>query len=59
MTLAFGTSRGDAVETETLSALALDAREAHIMREPKRATLKQGKCAVTVPHASGMRVTVR
>ena len=47
------------METETLHAAALDAREAHITREPVRATLKQGKCAATVPHASGLRVTVR
>jgi hypothetical protein len=59
LTLNFSASRGGAVETETLRAPALDAREAHITRETKRGTLKQGKCAVTVPHASGLRVTVR
>jgi hypothetical protein len=58
LALDFGASHGGAVETDTLGAPALDAREAHITREPKRSTLKQGKCAVTVPHASGLRVTV-
>jgi Glycosyl hydrolase family 30 beta sandwich domain len=58
LTLDFGAGRGNAVDTETLSAPALDAREAHIAREPKLGALKQGKYAVTVPHASGLRVTV-
>jgi hypothetical protein len=56
LTLDFGS--GGAVETETLKAPALDAREAHIAREAKHGVLKQGKCAVSVPHGSGMRVTV-
>jgi hypothetical protein len=59
VTLNFGTSNATAVETETLTAPALDAREAHITRQPKGSTLKQGKCAVTVPRASGLRVTIR
>ena len=59
MTLDFGAARHGEVETETLHAPALDAREAHITPEAKRGALKQGKCAVSVPHASGMRVTVR
>ena len=50
---------GKAVEVETMHAQALDAREAHITREAKQGTLKRGRVAVTVPHASGMRVTVR
>lgn len=54
----FGPVRG-AVEIETLHAPALDAREAHITRESNHGALKRGKFAVTVPHASGMRVTVR
>jgi hypothetical protein len=59
LTLDFGASRGGAVETERLRAPALDAREAHITHGEKRDRLHQGKCAVTVPHASGLRVTVR
>ncbi|MGA7314192.1 MAG: hypothetical protein WBX22_09490 [Silvibacterium sp.] len=58
-TLDFGPSRSGAVDTETLHAPALDSREAHITRESKRAFLKHGQYAVTVPHASGLRVTVR
>ncbi|MFZ0395765.1 MAG: hypothetical protein WCF17_06260 [Terracidiphilus sp.] len=58
LTLDFGSSRSGKVETETLNAPALDAREAHITREAKRGALKQGKYAVTVAHGSGMRVTV-
>lgn len=59
LTLDFGASRGGAVETETLRAPALDAREALITRETKRGVLKQGRYSITVPHASGLRVTVR
>jgi hypothetical protein len=59
LTLEFGSVKSGAVEVETLHASALDAREAHITREPKHGALKQGRFAVTVPHASGMRVTVR
>ncbi|MGC2398630.1 MAG: hypothetical protein WA510_02545, partial [Acidobacteriaceae bacterium] len=59
LTLDFGTDRSSAVEVETLHASAMDAREANITRDPKHGALKQGRFAVTVPHASGMRVTVR
>jgi hypothetical protein len=37
----------------------MDAREAHITRDSKHGSLKQGRHAVIVPHASGVRVTVR
>jgi hypothetical protein len=46
------------VETEILQALALDSREAHITASKKTESLKQGKCSVVVPHATGLRVTV-
>jgi hypothetical protein len=59
LTLDFGPSRSGAVEAETLHAPALDSREARITRESKRADLKHGRYAVTVPHASGLRMTVR
>jgi hypothetical protein len=59
LTLDFGVGKSGTVETETLRAPEIDAREAHITREPKHGALKQGKFAVTVPHASGMRITVR
>jgi hypothetical protein len=58
LTLDFGSSRSGAVETETLRAPALDSRETHIIPESKRASLKHGQHAVTVPHGSGQRVTV-
>ena len=58
LTLDFG-SRHGAAEIETLRGPALDAREAHIEREAKPGTLKQGKYAACVPHASAMRVTVK
>lgn len=58
LTLDFGPSRSGAVETATLRALALESREAHIARESKHASLKHGRYTVTVPHASGLRVTV-
>jgi hypothetical protein len=56
--LAFGSGISGEVETETLHAPALDSREAHITTSTKTDSLKQGKCSVTVPHATGMRVTV-
>jgi hypothetical protein len=55
--LDFGVTVG-AVETETLHAPALDSREAHITTSPKTDSLKQGQCSVTVPHATGLRVTL-
>jgi len=58
LTLDFGPGRSGTVETATLHAPALDSREAHITRDSKRGSLKHGQYAVTVPHASGLRVTV-
>jgi hypothetical protein len=59
LTLDFGAAKNGTVETETLHAPAIDTREAHITRDAKHSALKHGRHAVTVPHASGMRVTVR
>jgi hypothetical protein len=59
LTLDFGADRGRAVEMEALRAPALDAREAQISRERNLSTLQHGRHAALVPHASGMRVTVR
>ncbi|MGB6194485.1 MAG: hypothetical protein WBF42_18615, partial [Terracidiphilus sp.] len=59
LTLDFGAGRSSAVETELLHAPALDAREAQITREPNSGALQHGRHAAIVPHASGMRVTVR
>lgn len=56
--LDFGPGMSGLVETETLHAPALDSREANITKSPKTGSLKQGKCSVIVPHATGSRVTV-
>jgi hypothetical protein len=57
LTLDFGAAAGK-VEIETLHAPALDSREAHIEKAGKASHLRGGRCKVTVPHASGIRVTV-
>ncbi|MGA9510594.1 MAG: hypothetical protein WBV55_18380 [Candidatus Sulfotelmatobacter sp.] len=56
--LDFGSDASGTVQGETLHAPALDSREAHITTSTKTESLKQGKCSVTVPHATGLRVTV-
>jgi hypothetical protein len=56
--LDFGRGVGGAVETELLHAPALDSREAHITSATKTGSLKQGKCSLTVPHATGLRLTL-
>jgi len=56
--LDFGRDASGVVQTETLHAPALDSREAHITTSTKTDSLKQGKCSVTVPHATGLRVTL-
>jgi hypothetical protein len=56
--LDFGRDASGVLQTETLHAPGLDSREAHITTSPNTDSLKQGKCSVTVPHATGVRVTV-
>ena len=56
--LDFGRDATGVVQTETLHAPALDSREAHITNSTKSDSLKQGKCSVVVPHATGLRVTL-
>jgi hypothetical protein len=56
--LNFGRDASGVVQTETLHAPALDSREAHITTSTKTDSLKQGECSVTVPHATGLRVTL-
>ena len=56
--LDFGRDASGVVETETLHAPALDSREAHITTSAKTGSLKQGKYSVTVPHATGLRLTL-
>jgi hypothetical protein len=57
LTLDFGIAEGK-VEIETLRAPAFDSREAQIARSEKTGRLRHGQYKVTVPHASGIRVTV-
>jgi hypothetical protein len=56
--LDFGSDASGVVQTETLHAPGLDSPEAHITTSTKSDSLKQGKCSVMVPHATGWRVTV-
>lgn len=56
--LDFGGGVSGAVETEILHAPALDSREAHITASTKTDSLREGKCSVTIPHATGLRLTL-
>jgi hypothetical protein len=56
--LDFSRDASGVVQTETLHAPALDSREAHITTSTKSDLLKQGRCSVIVPHATGVRVTL-
>jgi hypothetical protein len=56
--LDFGRDASGVVQAETLHAPGLDSREAHITTSTKSDSLKQGKYSVTVPHATGLRVTL-
>ncbi len=55
----FGTRRRGEIETVTLHAPALEAREAHLTRSPTSSRLQNGKYTVTVPHATGVCLTLR
>ena len=56
--LDFGRDMNRTVESETLHAPALDSREAHISASKKASSLSQGKCSITVPSATGLRLTL-
>ena len=58
LTIEFGKGRGIKVEAEALHASSLESREALITPSPKPAQLKDGKHTVTIPHASGYRLTL-
>ena len=58
LTIDFGTGKVGSVETEMLHAPNLESREAHITRG-KAGNSKGGKYAVKVPHASGLRLTLK
>jgi hypothetical protein len=55
--LDFGRDASGVVQTETLHAPGLDSREAHITTSTKTDSLKQGKCSIVVPRATGVRLT--
>lgn len=56
--LDFGRNAPGAVAVETLTAPEIDSREAHITRAPRAGGLQDGRYAVAVPHASGVRITL-
>jgi hypothetical protein len=58
VSLDFGTVKTGAVQIKTLHAPELDSREAHITRSPESGRLQGGKYTVTVPHATGVFLTV-
>ncbi len=57
--LDFGDRAHGPVDIDLLHAPAIDSREAHITRVPGRPALSDGKVAVRLLHASGVRVTLR
>lgn len=58
LTVDFRNGKSGRVDVETLHAEALDSREAHITPALKPGWLNHGKCIVTVPRATGMKLTV-
>jgi hypothetical protein len=56
--LDFGRDASGVVQSETLHAPGLDSREARITTSEKSDSLKRGKCSVSVPHATGVRLTL-
>jgi hypothetical protein len=58
LSLDFGGGKAGKVEIESLHAPALESREAQITRSSSGGRLKDGKYSVTVPHASGLRLTL-
>jgi hypothetical protein len=56
--LDFGGVTTGRAHIETLHAPALDSREANITPSTETETLKQSKCSVSVPRATGLRVTL-
>jgi hypothetical protein len=59
LTLVLDFGRRGVAQMEALTAPALDSREAHIAPAGQPEKLRAGKLAVSVPRASGLRVTVR
>jgi hypothetical protein len=59
LTLDFGFGKSRSVEAETLHAPTLESRTAEITRSAQPGHLKSGKFAATVPHGSGLRLTIK
>jgi hypothetical protein len=59
LSLDFGSGVAGAVEAEKLHAPALTSREARITRDAKTARARDGKYNVTVPRATGVRLTLK
>jgi hypothetical protein len=59
VSLDFGAGRTGALETKMLHAPALESREAHITQSPEPGRLRDGKYTVTVPHATGVCLTLK
>lgn len=58
VSLDFGAGRTGAVRTTTLHAPSLDSREAHISRSPEPGRLRDGRYKLTVPHGTGVCLTL-
>ncbi|HZD48835.1 MAG TPA: hypothetical protein VE178_08815 [Silvibacterium sp.] len=58
-TLDFGSGKTGLLETEILAGPALDSRVTAITQLPKPGHLAKGICKVSVPHATGIRLTLR
>lgn len=56
--LKFAGAHGGQVEVDALQAPAIDSREAHLTRKGKVERVSEGTYAVSVPHASGLRLTI-
>ena len=59
LVLDFGSAKSGDVESETLHAPALDSRIAEITGPAQAGHLKAGKFTVKVPHATGLRLTLK
>jgi hypothetical protein len=58
LVLDFGSGNAGAVKIDTLHAPSLDSRSAQITHSAHSGHLKGGQYAVTVPHSTGLRVTL-
>ena len=58
VSLDFGDRGSGTVKTKTLHAPALDSRDVRVTEIPESSHLQDGKCTVTVPHATGIHLTL-